>query len=329
MAKKRLNTFTNMNARMINMSDKATPNYSLRPGKSIVRKMLCESFGRLSGFGLVKKYRYIGFGSIYFSDFYLFHKNLGFENMISIEKGEKDRKRLEFNKPYKMIEILYGHSNQVLPTLKWDAKTILWLDYTEKLKPRVFTDIKHFFTSAIPGSLFFVTLNANPGDFDVDRVTKLKESLGNDKIPLGLEDKDLATWGTADTYRKIILYEIRSILNARNGTQSPTNKLSFQQLFYLQYADTSKIMILGGILISEGDMSTLNACSFDMLDFYSPSKQAYRIDVPRLTFREARALDKYLPSKSIKKCDVPLTGEEIEQYSKVYRYFPVFAETEL
>ena len=51
-------------------------NYSLRPAKCIERKMLCETFRRLSIFGKVETYSYIGFRCTFFSDFALFHKSL-------------------------------------------------------------------------------------------------------------------------------------------------------------------------------------------------------------------------------------------------------------
>ncbi|RMG75351.1 MAG: hypothetical protein D6711_06830, partial [Chloroflexi bacterium] len=56
-------------------------NYGLRPAKHIERKMLIEIFRRLSEFGSVESYRYIGFGALYFNDFYQFHKYLGIQNM--------------------------------------------------------------------------------------------------------------------------------------------------------------------------------------------------------------------------------------------------------
>ena len=70
-------------------------NYAIRPAKCIERKMLCEAFRKLSVFGDVKNYRYIGFGSPFFNDFYLFHKNLSINNMICIEKHEEDKERFE------------------------------------------------------------------------------------------------------------------------------------------------------------------------------------------------------------------------------------------
>src|SRR5688572_20955159 len=90
-------------------------NYGLRPAKSIERKMLCEAFRRLSEFGSVESYVYIGFGSTYFSDFNLFHKQLGIRNMISLEKDKNNKARFEFNRPFKCITIEYGHSNEILP----------------------------------------------------------------------------------------------------------------------------------------------------------------------------------------------------------------------
>ncbi len=61
-------------------------NYSLRPAKSVERKMLCEAIKRLAVFDKIESYKYVGFGSAYFSDFSLIHRSLGIEDMLSIEK---------------------------------------------------------------------------------------------------------------------------------------------------------------------------------------------------------------------------------------------------
>ena len=78
-------------------------NYSLRPAKSIERKMLGNAFRKLSDFGAVESYRYIGFGSTYFSDFILFHKALGIKHMISIERDRENEERFRFNCPFRCI----------------------------------------------------------------------------------------------------------------------------------------------------------------------------------------------------------------------------------
>src|SRR5690349_11519838 len=110
-------------------------NYSLRPAKHVERKMLVESFRKLSEFDAIRNYRYIGFGSIYFSDFHLLHKSLGITNMLSIEKDEHNQSRFEFNSPFDCVDIKFGMSDAILPTLEWEnIPTIIWLDYDGKLK---------------------------------------------------------------------------------------------------------------------------------------------------------------------------------------------------
>ena len=53
--------------------------------------MLRDAFRRLHPFDRIENYRYIGFGSIYFSDFHLFHRSFGMEDMLSIEKTHTQR----------------------------------------------------------------------------------------------------------------------------------------------------------------------------------------------------------------------------------------------
>ena len=53
--------------------------YRLRPAKHAERAMLVEAAARLR-FSDLQNYRYVGFGSIYFSDFEIFHKVLGIKS---------------------------------------------------------------------------------------------------------------------------------------------------------------------------------------------------------------------------------------------------------
>ena len=80
--------------------------YTLRPKKQVERRMLIELFHKLRAFKYnISKYRYIGFGSIYFYDFILFHKYLYLEDMICFEEENNLKKRMNFNRPYKFIQI--------------------------------------------------------------------------------------------------------------------------------------------------------------------------------------------------------------------------------
>ena len=62
-------------------------NYTLRPAKCVERKIMCEFLTKFGTEIPIHKYRYIGFGSFYFSDFVLFHNQLSINNMISIEQS--------------------------------------------------------------------------------------------------------------------------------------------------------------------------------------------------------------------------------------------------
>ena len=60
--------------------------YSLRPGKYAERRMLSEALRKLHPFAAVDSYRYIGMGSIWFTDFAHFHRTLGITDMVSLER---------------------------------------------------------------------------------------------------------------------------------------------------------------------------------------------------------------------------------------------------
>lgn len=318
---------------MIKSYDKI--NYSIRPAKCIERKMLCEVFRMLSPFGEVKKYRYVGFGSPFFTDFYFFHKNLGITNMISIEKNEEDRKRFEFNNPFSCIEIRYGNSKDILPSLKWDIRTILWLDYDSTLTNNTLDDIKFSFSSAEVGSVIFMTVDGMVRDDHNEKIAKgerlqqLKSNVGKLKVPRDIsEDFNLHGWETAKTFKKIIDNEIEETISFRNGGRSQGNKLIYKQLFNFNYDDGTRMLTTGGLLCDEGTLANFEQCDLSKLTFISESDEPYLIEAPKLTLREIKALDQYLPSRYHESPSF-IPDEQKKMYEKIYNYFPHFSETEL
>lgn len=132
-------------------------NYMLRPNKSVERKMVCEMLSRISAVRNVSMYQYIGFGSTYFADFSLFHRNLGITQMISIEGEGRAKNRCEFNKPFACIDLRMGESSDILPNLDFNTKdSIVWLDYDGIISDTVFSDINTVVTAIRPDSFFFV-----------------------------------------------------------------------------------------------------------------------------------------------------------------------------
>ncbi len=60
-------------------------NYSLRLQKNIERKIFGDILRSMSYFGPIEEYRYIGFGSFYYQDFVMFHKDFSIKEGVSIE----------------------------------------------------------------------------------------------------------------------------------------------------------------------------------------------------------------------------------------------------
>ena len=316
-------------------------NYRVRPAKSIERKMLCDAFLRLSFFKPVKNYRYVGFGSTAFVDFILFHKILGIKDMISIEKRKKDKARFEFNNPFDCICMKYGDSNNVLPSLTWDLKTIIWLDYDGPLTSSVLKDIAYVSRNLVSGSMLVVTVNVMP-DLLPDprpsteenvqnyRLEKFKERVGGNKVPANLKGKNLEGDEMATTCGKVILNEIEQTLRNRNGLRLPEHKVEYNPLFNFCYQDGAKMLTVGGIFYEARDEAKLKQCEFENLEFVRFDETFYEIDVPILTYRERLYLDKTLPyGNSDHGKRIGLSEEDINNYNRLYRYFTDFAEVEL
>jgi len=313
--------------------------YGFRPAKNIQRKMMCEVFRKLSVFGKPESYMYIGFGSTYFSDFILFHKSLGIRSMLSIERDIENQERFEFNCPFACICIEFGESNDVLPSLPFDARTILWLDYDVRLDASVLTDVKFFCGKAPPGSIIVVTVDARsdkpPDGIPVEkreehRLRGLKERVGKGKVPASVTGGDLAAWGTATVSRQIITNEILETLNERNGGRPPGQQFLYKQLFNFHYDDGTRMLAVGGLLYDEGQKDLVSSCGFESIPFVTSNEEPYLIEVPNLTYREIRHLDKQLPVDDPGDLEGPgISLEDLERYARLYRYFPTFAEAEV
>ena len=132
--------------------------YALRPAKNIERKMMCEALNRLARIAPLVTYRYVGFGSIGFYDFALFHQRLGITDMLSIEGCTDAQRRVEFNKPYSCIALQWGMSNEVLPALRWTKRAVIWLDYDGVLDANALDDITTITSRARSGTALIVTV---------------------------------------------------------------------------------------------------------------------------------------------------------------------------
>lgn len=310
--------------------------YRVRPAKSIERKMLAESFRRLIEFEPLLRYRYIGMGSIYFSDFQLFHKHLGFESMISIEDASDEvvRRRFHLNVPFGHIEMKFGNSSVVLQRLNWDSKTVAWMDYDGALTSACLADIEYLVRHSASGSIFLLSVNAgnlaaedaDEGGARLDPLGCLKRSVGANSVPPEVTNKDLSGWGVAEVYRKIVDEIISQALRTRNATAEAGCKIKYEQLYNFHYVDGVKMLTLGGIVYAEPDESVVRKCAFEQFKFVRTGREAYLIDPPKLTYIEMRHIDALRRRPSV---TLPLPASDIQKYEETYRYFPNFIEAEV
>ncbi|WP_276088081.1 O-methyltransferase [Pedobacter sp. JY14-1] len=322
-------------------------NYNLRPNKCIERKMMCEAFQRLCFLEHLDKYRYIGFGSAYFTDFSLFHKYLGINDLISIEIEEAKKARFEFNIPYSGIKMHYGRSTTILPNLELEKHSnIVWLDYDDKICEYMFADLDTVVFNCKPGSIFVVSVNVeeihaaandlNGKSIKDYRLQDLINRCGNDNVPLEFRNLNFNTRNLGKVSYEMISRQISSTLISRNG-DSP-GEVSYQQLFHFIYKDNATILTVGGILFTEDQKPDIEKMALEELDYINKSHDAFKISSPNLTYKEVKALDSLLPDKmeflngkfkNKKIRQIPLIPNDIIEYAKIYRYYPNYSETNI
>jgi hypothetical protein len=317
--------------------------FRLRPAKAIERKMIAEALQRLAGLADFKDdYQYVGMGSVYFSDFILFHKVLGIgtrdRTMWSIERNSGVQERFELNRPFQCVELVKGDTSDTLPTIDLSVKTLLWLDYDGPLDRHMLSDIALFAGDAADGSVLLVTVNAHKAsaserEENLDQggraslVSILEKRLGRDRIPRGLNDRDLAGEGLSETYRMMILNEVNHALRDRNAAGA--SPVDFHQLFNFRYADDAQMLTIGGMLVTKELQSQLIRRGLETLRQYRPGEKPLAIHVPKLTPAEIKFLNAQLPRPRYARFSLRgIPGERAKQYEEIYRYFPNYFEIE-
>jgi len=310
---------------MSGSSDKKI-NYNLRPSKSIERKMILEVLKEVCTPKLAKKYKYIGFGSSFFTDFRLIHRGLNITDMISIESKISNEKRVKFNKPFSCIKLEIGFSQEVLPKLNWDKKFVAWLDYETSLKGYMFDDLETCTRNSRGGSFIIITLRR---DFDGLNKEKFEEDFGENVFP-GLIEEDLQPSKSSATIRKMFVNKITDILDDAYAAYEPEKKMLFKQLFDFTYKDEARMYTFGGVFIESGDERAFKNYNFNKLEFIGVEEEPHDISFPIITNKEYHVLNRILPasrkkflgSKSIS--FVPM--EHKESYYNAYKFYPAYIE---
>ena len=308
-------------------------NYSIRPSKSIQRQIVFECLEKLNSILGLGDATYIGFGSVWFTDFVLAHKRIGVNRMISIESDEIGYSRASFNKPYSVVNVRHGHSNTVLPELLDDKSLrnkpwIVWLDYDYALNESIVEDLRLLAQSAPTNSILLFTVNAvdsQYGKFPNERPSYLKKVLGN-VVPDDLANrqcKDPRLQATVAEFSIAYLQSVAAEMRRPGG---------FVSAFKVPYKDNAPMTTFGGILPNAKLADRIKEV-VQSVDWKGRVEEQIR--APHLTVKEASGIQSLLPSESpikreqIKALGFDLTEEEIAIFQKYYKQYPSFAQVVL
>lgn len=312
--------------------------YSLRPAKHAERRMLCDVFRRLKPFGRVEEYVYVGFGSIWFSDFTLVHRSLGIKDMISIEQVETAQARIEDNKPFR-IPVDYRESKYALLDLDWTRKQFLWLDYDDPLSVDILMDLRTVASRACSGTVLTVSVQCSRApqyaEADQDKtpsaptaVDRFVSAFGRQRVPPAASATDLVGWPFGELSRSMLLQEIDAELAIRNSSHADA-EMCRRLICEIEYEDGAKMATITVIFYSPVEEPLVNQCHFEGLDFLPNPLAPVRITVPKLTGREFRKLESQLPLKQGGQLDLgTIPVADANHFTKMYRYLPNFAVLE-
>lgn len=296
-------------------------NYLLRLRKQIERKMIIELLQKINTILPLHKYYYIGFGSVYFADFILFHKYLNMKNLISLEKDKTKKRRFEFNKPYKFIQLKMKSSTEYMRNgMNWSRPLLIWYDYDFTLDDDIINDIEYVVTRIKTNDIFFLTVDAEPP---------------TDKKGMGEFIRDNKKWMGSTVTRKDIKEQFPSVIHRiitsviKEQLTYRSDKIKFTQLMNISYKDTSKMYTIGGIFeLPYGNI--IKKCELKKLKFLSTNDNLYEIVCPLLTPKEKYCIDSCIMKTKIddkKWKKTGLSDEEIQNYRDFYKYYPQFFES--
>lgn len=304
-------------------------NYSIRPSKSVQRGIVFEGLRRISDVIDIRNAVYVGFGSIWFTDFVQAHKVLDIDDMVSIEGDEIGFRRATFNRTFRTISVVEGRANAKLPDILemegYCARPwIIWLDYDSALDEEVVEDMQWVLSNAPPNSVVLFTLSATQNAYGKpkQRPDRIRKLLG-DVVPDELTKDDCMKETLPITLANLVVNFFKSEVAdaARPG--------GFVEAFRLPYLDSVAMVTVGGILPAKGAASAARAL---VADARWKGIVAEIIEAAPMTLREIATLQAELPAvdaltrERIRELGFDLHERQVESFQRYYKYLPSFAE---
>jgi hypothetical protein len=310
--------------------------YRFRPAKCVERRLLCELFRAVVETKAPDTYCYAGFGSFYFEDFIMVHRELGISRMVSIEADVYNKRRYVFNRPFRCVDVKPGKSTAVLPLLEWARPMILWLDYEAPLMEYILSDVAYATQRAAKGSVLVVSVNAETPqvvakdgqEANDARFEEIRSQMGGNYLPERRREETLAGWGVADLYTGVLDGLVQNAVVERNAGKGLEGLASAFRIANFRYKDGAKMLtggwFIGDVGMAEGELRSLFGCCTALR---LAGEGAYEIEVPNLTGNEVQYLNQRLPCASGKLPRLPgVPAEDVARYVELYRYYPRYAQ---
>lgn len=304
--------------------------YEFRPAKQVERRMLLHALHALRDLGYhISSYAYTGLGSIYFIDFVLFHRYLGLSNLTSVEGDPEVRKRVEFNCPYDLIDVVHADISSQISRLSPERRHILWLDFDSILTEDMLDAVQLASTQLSVGSLLLVTVDVEPPGRPEDGLKGYNPTVwmryfkaeAEGFLWRGVTRKDFVRDALPATNARILRAAIEEGLRTREA--------ELIDMFSFLYADGHRMLSLGGMIGTDDDRKRLQSLDREELFFLTDDIVAspFRIRVPLVTRKERHYLDQNMPCrKGWSPPKFEMKPEDVADYSAIYRYYPAYTE---
>lgn len=308
-------------------------NYQTRPAKYAERRMLRDVFRRTAPFGQTEDAQYVGFGSLWFADFILFHRSLGIRRMVSIEEATGAAKRFNDNRPFD-IRLMMESAAKAIPKIDWTTRQFVWLDYDGVFVNSMLRELSTVVSKVPVGSVIAITINvARAAEFsedvedDLSPVERFQEHFADFDVPATISEEDLIGYPFSKLVEKTVFETASRAVQARAGVDAQTYQ--FRRVCSFRYSDGVPMITLVGIVFNDAVAAKLEECAFSQLDFIQGTEGEVTIDVPILTARECVTLDAQLPvlgKGEIQFGSIP--EREAKLYMRFYRHLPNYIVTE-
>lgn len=317
------------------MSSSTTVNFGARQNKAIERAVVFDGLEIMKSQGLLNNPVYVGFGSVWFADFHLAHRLIGIDKLISIESDDIKFSRAQFNRPFKIIEVLHGTSGELLPQLLSDESLsqrpwVIWLDYDKSLLAEELSDLQTVAESIPTGSVLLTTFNAHKTNYNTDapdkhtRIAFLRDLFGEDLTA----NLDFEAVDRQPEFYATIAHLVQTTIQSRAINSG--HEGGYVPMFDVKYSDGVEMLTVGGYFPSNANADTSRALAAS--DEW-PGIQADAISLPSLTMKEVMAIRSLLPTdeKLTKESVASSLGFELQEsaitgFAKHYLRFPVYSD---